>query len=65
MARHPNREQNPGKGKNLGRGLANIGDQDRRDLAGSGDKAPTQDQSRRMTSGERGHAEAARKRAPH
>lgn len=48
------REHNQGKGKNLGQGLANITDQDRRDLAPSGDDAPTQDQADRLTSGEQG-----------
>jgi hypothetical protein len=33
------------KGKNLGRGLGNITDKDRRDLAGRGDDAPTKDQA--------------------
>ena len=48
------REQNQGKGKNLGQGLAGITDQERRDLAPSGDDAPTKDQSGRLTSGEQG-----------
>lgn len=48
------REQNQGKGKNLGQGLAGITDQERRDLAPSGDEAPTKDQSDRLTSGEQG-----------
>ena len=48
------REQNQGKGKNLGQGLAGITDQERRDLASSGDDAPTKDQSDRLTSGEQG-----------
>ena len=48
------REQTPGKGKNLGQGLAGITDNDRRDLAPSGDDAPTKDQSGRLTSGEQG-----------
>ena len=39
------REQNQGKGKNLGQGLAGITDKQRRDLAGRGDDAPTKDQS--------------------
>lgn len=47
-------DSNHDKGKNLGQGLANITDQQRRDLAGSGDRAPTQDQAGRLTSGERG-----------
>lgn len=38
------------KGKNLGQGLANINDNQRRDLAGSGDDAPTQDQRGTKTS---------------
>jgi hypothetical protein len=46
------REENQGKGKNLGQGLAGITDQQRRDLAASGDHAPTKDQSGRLTSGE-------------
>ncbi|HZH44336.1 MAG TPA: hypothetical protein VEY50_09685 [Lysobacter sp.] len=49
------------KGKNLGQGLANVTDQQRRDLAGSGARAPTQDQAGRPTSGEQG----ARQRGPH
>lgn len=48
------REQNQGKGRNLGQGLAGITDQERRDLAPSGDDAPTKDQSDRLTSGEQG-----------
>ena len=32
------------KGKNLGQGLSGITDQQRRELAGTGDDAPTQDQ---------------------
>lgn len=48
------REHNPGKGKNLGQGLAGITDEERRDLAPSGDDAPTEDQSDRLTSGEQG-----------
>jgi len=55
MARRSEREHNQGKGKNLGQGLANISDQDRRDLAPSGDDAPTQDQRDKLTSGEQGH----------
>ena len=51
------REQNQGKGKNLGQGLAGITDQERRDLAPSGDDAPTRDQSGRRTSGEQGQQE--------
>ena len=39
------REQNQGKGENLGQGLAGITDKQRRDLAGRGDDAPTKDQS--------------------
>ena len=48
------REQNQGKGRTLGQGLAGITDQERRDLAPSGDDAPTKDQSDRLTSGEQG-----------
>lgn len=46
MARNADhhQENNQGKGKNLGQGLANISDKDRRDLA-SGDNAPTKDQA--------------------
>jgi len=58
MARNQGREQNPGKGKNLGQGLAGITDQDRRDLAPSGDKAPTKDQADRLTSGEQGQEQS-------
>ena len=43
-------------GKNLGQGLGNVTDEQRRDLAGSGDDAPTKDQAARQTSGERGAA---------
>jgi len=46
------REQNQGKGKNLGQGLAGVTDKERRDLAGSGDDAPTKDQADRFSSGE-------------
>jgi hypothetical protein len=46
------REQNQGKGKNLGQGLAGITDRERRDLAPGGDDASTKDQSDRLTSGE-------------
>ncbi|MFZ5663445.1 MAG: hypothetical protein ACOY9B_12185 [Pseudomonadota bacterium] len=46
-------------GKNKGQGLANVNDTQRRDLAGSGDRAPTQDQAGRPTSGERGAHESA------
>jgi hypothetical protein len=42
------------KGKNLGQGLANINDNQRRDLAGSGDDAPTQDQRGIVTSDRKG-----------
>jgi hypothetical protein len=49
-----NREQNPGKGKNLGQGLAGPTDQERRDLSRSGDDAPTKDQAGTLTSGEQG-----------
>lgn len=42
-----NREaQGADKGKNLGQGVANINDKDRRDLAGTGDDAATEDQER-------------------
>ena len=61
MPRNQGREHNPGKGRNTGQGLANITDTDRRDLAPSGDDAPTQDQAGRLTSGEQGHAEATDK----
>lgn len=44
------------KGKNLGQGLANINDNQRRDLAGSGDDAPTQDQRGIVTSDQKGPA---------
>lgn len=52
MARNTDqhRENNPGKGKNLGQGLANISDKDRRDLA-SGDDAPTRDQAEHQAAG--------------
>lgn len=45
-------------GKNKGQGLANVTDEQRRDLAGSGDRAPTRDQASRPTSGERGAHES-------
>ena len=48
------REQNQGKGKNLGQGLAGVTDQERRDLSPSGDDAPTKDQAGKRTSGEQG-----------
>jgi hypothetical protein len=51
------REENQGKGKNLGQGLAGITDQDRRDLSPSGDDAPTKDQAGKRTSGEQGTQE--------
>lgn len=44
------------KGRNLGQGLANINDNQRRDLAGSGDDAPTQDQRGTVTSDRKGLA---------
>ena len=68
MPRRNEREHQPGKGRNLGQGLANITDQDRRDLAPSGDDAPTQDQRDALTSGEQGearHQRGDRKRKPH
>ena len=69
MPRRNEREHQQGKGRNLGQGLANITDQDRRDLAPSGDDAPTQDQRDRLTSGEQGHRTTGggkeRKRKPH
>ena len=39
-----NRPPSQNKGKNLGQGLSGITDQQRRELAGTGDDAPTQDQ---------------------
>ena len=68
MTRKHEREHHQGKGRNLGQGLANITDQDRRDLAPSGDDAPTQDQRDVLTSGEQGEATGDRnrgKRKPH
>lgn len=67
MPRSRAREDNPGKGRNLGQGLANITDEDRRDLAPSGDDAPTQDQHDKLTSGEQGHRrdDAGQRRKPH
>lgn len=69
MPRRNEREHQPGKGRNLGQGLANITDQDRRDLASGGDDAPTQDQRDRLTSGEQGHHSTGggkeRERKPH
>ncbi len=68
MPRKSEHEHHQGKGRNLGQGLANITDQDRRDLAPSGDDAPTQDQRDVLTSGEQGQATSQRggkKRKPH
>jgi hypothetical protein len=42
--RDKNQPPSQNKGKNLGQGLSGIKDQERRELAGSGDDAPTQDQ---------------------
>jgi hypothetical protein len=39
-----NQAPSQNKGKNLGQGLSGITDQRRRELAGTGDDAPTQDQ---------------------
>jgi hypothetical protein len=47
-----NGTRNPGK--NLGQGLAGVNDNQRRDLAGSGDDAPTQDQRDIVTSDQKG-----------
>lgn len=58
MAR--NREENQGKGRNRGQGIANVTDEQRRDLAPSGDDAPTEDQRDKLTSGEQGHARSTR-----
>ena len=52
--RDKNQPPSQNRGKNLGQGLTGIKDHQRRDLAGSGDEAPTKDQSERPTSGERG-----------
>jgi hypothetical protein len=52
------REQNQGKGKNLGQGLAGITDKQRRDLAGRGDDAPTQDQAERSSDGQQRRQQA-------
>jgi hypothetical protein len=41
-------------GKNLGHGLGGVNDNPRRDLAGSGDEAPTQDQRETVTSDQKG-----------
>lgn len=62
MARNADhhQENNQGKGKNLGQGLANISDKDRRDLA-SGDNAPTKDQAKRPTPGKQGPGRTAGK----
>ena len=60
MPRNEGRENNPGKGRNTGQGLANITDTDRRDLAPGGDDAPTQDQADKLTSGEQGQQDATR-----
>ena len=68
MPRKSEHEHHQGKGRNLGQGLANITDQDRRDLAPSGDDAPTQDQRDVLTLGEQGQATSQRggkKRKPH
>lgn len=50
------------RGKNLGQGLANITDKQRRDLAGTGDDAPTEDQRRPERSG---HQEGNDSRSGH
>ena len=47
-------------GRNLGQGLGNITDRQRRELAGSGDDAPTQDQRSRPTPDDRGTRDADR-----
>ena len=49
-------------GRNLGQGLGNITDRQRRELAGSGDDAPTEDQRTAPASSERGARDADRKR---
>lgn len=49
----------PNPGKNLGQGLAGLNDNQRRDLAGSGDDAPTQDQRDIVTSDQKGARRAA------
>lgn len=41
-------------GKNLGQGLAGVNDNQRRDLVGSGDDAPTQDQRDVVPSDQKG-----------
>lgn len=46
-------------GKNLGQGLAGLNDNQRRDLAGSGDEAPTQDQRDIVTSDRKGARHAS------
>jgi len=45
-SRDKNQPPSQNRGKNLGQGLAGIRDTQRRELAGSGDDAPTQDQRR-------------------
>jgi hypothetical protein len=39
-----NQAPSQNKGKNLGQGLSGVNDQQRRELAGTGDDSPTQDQ---------------------
>jgi len=56
------REENQGKGKNLGQGLAGVTDQQRRDLASSGGNAPTKDQSDRFSSGKQDQPQAGKDR---
>ena len=58
-------QKKPGqeRGTNLGKGLAGVTSQERRDLAGSGDDAPTKDQSQRPTSGELGAQSGRRDRS--
>ena len=57
------KKSGPETGKNLGQGLGNIRDQQRRDLAGSGDDAPTKDQAARQASGEQGAREGSEDRS--
>ena len=49
-------------GKNRGQGLAGVNDNQRRDLAGSGDDAPTRDQRDIVTSDQKGRRDASNDR---
>ena len=48
MARDPSREANPGKGKNLGQGLAGVNDNQRRDMKAKRQDEPLKDQGDKL-----------------